>query len=94
MEPLPPPPKPPPVLCPVEGNARLQNEALPPEGFTEEAFVDALVAAFGPDLAIKIHAWLMSDWKPWAREGWTRVGVMKKFCDDLAAKAQAAANAP
>lgn len=68
------------MVCPGIVAAEPIAEPLPPEGFTEEEFAAALVAAFGPDLGGRIHFWLMADWRPWSREMAARAERARRFC--------------
>lgn len=68
------------MVCPGPVAAAPIAEPLPPGGFTEEDFAAALVATFGPELGEQIHGWLTSEWRPWAREGWSRAERGFEFC--------------
>lgn len=75
------------MLCPGQVSAPLTAEPLPPDGFTQEDFTDAMVKAFGPDLGVDVVRWLLAQWRPWARDQAERAAGAKAFCDALAAKA-------
>jgi hypothetical protein len=63
--------------------ARPTAEPLPPAGFTEDDFAQALADRFGPDLGGEIHGWLMAGWRPWARQMAAQAQAGADWCAGL-----------